>query len=99
MAFKLKAGKAVSNLVILKEGFAAMIEIIDAEQGLACKEFLHHSYNAIMGDESLDDTFRARMGQIARAKRVIDGAGLEVVNHPEPESARLKRMAREAMAS
>lgn len=98
MAFKLKARKAVSNLSILREGFVAMIEIIDAGQGPACKEFIEHSYNAIFGNQTLDDTFRHRMMQIVRAKRVIDGEDVEPLHHPEPDSTRLKRMAREAMS-
>lgn len=98
MAFKLKAGKPVSNLAILKEGFAALLEIIEAEQGLACKAFIEHSSNAIFGNESLDDTFRHRMTRIARAKRAMDGAPPDRIIQPEDESALLKRLAREAMA-
>lgn len=98
MAFKLKTGKAVSNLAILKEGFEALLEIIEAEQGLACKSFVDHSSNAIFGNESLDDTFRHRMTRVVRAKRAMAGASPDRIIQPEAESSRLKRLAREAMA-
>ena len=98
MAFKLKAHKAVSNGAIIKEGFEALLEIIEAEQGLACKAFVDHSFNAISGNQELEDTFRERMKLIVQAKRVSKGQAVDAPIHPELESERLQRMAREAMA-